>query len=278
MQPNAFYISTTEREDTFFIMCGLFLKHKVQTGLSYSLTQCKNSYEVLKWLLVKRVRVKCCRSCVLASADLFLKHTCRSHVSHVSPRSEYQSEQVVLACADTSDLYTLRISNELWQWNSLFLFPQYRSWFRCSYSCVAPSTSEPLLSTATERQRKRDVSKHLRQLRHPEWPAYLFSCLSYGRTNMSMKESSLSISLSLFAYLVLPRLSLNLSLPRSLSVLLFFWQVIFCRWCCVVTPEGVEEENILWKIRSRQGGLTKKRWKSKAYESIEYKERRGLEV
>ncbi len=103
----------------------------------------------------------CCCSHVLASAYLLLKrNVCALHVLHVSPKSKYQSEQVVLLCGNRRGLLSLRISNEGWQCFSFLVFekkfPQYRAWLR--YSHCWYSTSE---SAFKHRHRETDKGRNV---------------------------------------------------------------------------------------------------------------------
>lgn len=151
-------------------------------------------------------------------------NVCALHALYVSPMGEYQSGQVVLPCGNRRALLSLRISNILPSLGFWKDFPQYRVQLKCSHSY---STSAPAFKH-TEREERFPInalSKSLPQLQHPEWPEYLFGCLFYGRTNMSVKKrerereivSSLYLSLNAICISCFQNLSLSLSLTGYLS-------------------------------------------------------------
>lgn len=108
------------------------------------------------------------------------------------------------------------------------------------HCCVAYFTSAPAFKHKEREERFpiNALSKSLPQLQHPEWPEYLFGCLFYGRTNMSIKK--VKKRRSLFS-LPLPQRHLHLLLSKSRSLSLFD-RLSFCRRFCIVTPEGVERK------------------------------------
>ncbi len=99
-------------------------------------------------------------TCAGISILALKRNVCALHVLHVSPKSKYQSEQVVLLCGNRRGLLSLRISNEGWQCFSFLVFekkfPQYRAWLR--YSHCWYSTSE---SAFKHRHRETDKGRNV---------------------------------------------------------------------------------------------------------------------